>query len=95
MESWLVADRATLKKFFGQGFKENQLPALTTALDSVEKDRIYEALANSTKDCKTKAPYGKGEHSFKLLLCIDPHRVTAASPWAKRFVDELKNKMGA
>lgn len=94
MESWFIADRETLKKFFGQGFRENQLPAPGALLESVDKVRVYEALAKSTKDCKTKAPYGKAEHSFKLLAGIDPGKVTAASPWAKRFVDGLKNKMG-
>lgn len=44
---------------------------------------------------KSKAEYGKGEHSFPLLARIDPATVMAASPWAKRFVDELKKKVGA
>jgi hypothetical protein len=47
------------------------------------------------QNCKTKAEYGKGEHAFKLLASIDPAKVMAASPWARRFVDELKKKMGA
>ncbi len=46
-----------------------------------------------TKNCKTKAKYGKGEHSFKILATIDSQRVVNASPWAKRFVDETKKKM--
>ncbi len=40
--------------------------------------------------CQTKAPYGKGEHSFLLLLLVDPLKVADASPWAKRFLTELK-----
>ncbi len=95
MESWLIADPVTLKVFFGQGFRENQLPATTNSVESVAKAQVYSALANATKDCKTKAQYGKGEHSFKLLGKIDPAKVTAASPWARRFVSELKKKMGA
>jgi len=93
MESWFVADRACLKAFFGQGFKENQLPSLETTTDSIDKSTIYEALANATRSCKTKASYGKGEHSFRILMQIDPSKVTAASPWAKRFIDSLKTKM--
>jgi hypothetical protein len=46
-------------------------------------------------NCKTKAPYGKGEHSFKLLALIDPTKVANASPWANRFINELKKKMDA
>lgn len=95
MESWLIADPVTLTAFFGQGFRKNQLPATTTAVESVAKKRIYSALANATKDSKTKAQYGKGEHSFKLLGKIDPTKVTVACPWASRFVSELMKKMGA
>lgn len=94
MESWLLCDRATLKTFFRQGFQENQLPAAENAIEGVAKAQVYDGLAKATKSCKTKAQYGKGEHSFKLLARIDPAKVMAASPWAKRFVDELKKKMG-
>ncbi len=95
MESWLLADRETLKTFFGQGFKENQLPAAANPVESVAKAHIYQSLAKATADCKTKAQYGKGEHSFKLLALIDPAKVMDASPWAKRFVEAMKTKMGA
>lgn len=90
MESWLLADRATLKEFFGQGFKENQLPAAANPVESLAKIQIYQSLAKATADCKTKAQYGKGEHSFKLLALIDPAKIMDASPWAKRFVEAMK-----
>jgi hypothetical protein len=95
MESWLIADPAALKAFFGQGFRENQLPATANSVESVGKTQVYRALAKATKACKTKAQYGKGEHSFKLLGRIDPTKVTAACPWENRFVSELNKKMGA
>lgn len=95
MESWFLADRATLKTFFGQGFKENQLPSAANVVESMAKEQVYSSLANASNDCKTKVPYRKGEHSFRLLARIDPAKIAAASPWAKRFIDELKTKMGA
>lgn len=95
MESWLLADRDALKTFFGQGFKENQLPAAANPVESVAKQQIYRSLTQATSDCKIKTQYGKGEHSFKLLALIDPAKVTDASPWAKRFVEVMKAKMGA
>jgi hypothetical protein len=95
MESWLIADPAALKAFFGQGFRENKLPATASSVEQVATAQLYSALANATKDCKTMAQYGKGEHSFKLLGKIDAAKVTAACPWASRFVSELKKKMGA
>lgn len=93
MEAWLLADRKTLQEFFGQGFNIKALPAEGRSIESVDKEQLYRSLANATKSCKTKAPYGKGEHSFKLLALVSSDRVTAASPWAKRFVDVVRQKM--
>jgi hypothetical protein len=93
MESWFLADRDALKRFFGQGFQENQLPAIAHPVESVPKQQIYQSLSKSTHDCKTKSQYGKGMHSFKLIELIDPDKVTKASRWAKRFVDDLKKRM--
>ncbi len=44
-----------------------------------------------------KASQGDGwdRPQGKLLAKLDPAKVVAASPWAKRFVDILKQKMGA
>jgi hypothetical protein len=95
MESWFLADRETLASFFGQGFNGHQLPAVANPIEGIAKAQVYQSLANATKNCKTKAEYGKGEHSFKLLARIDPDKVTAASGWAKRFVAEVKDRMGA
>lgn len=94
MESWFLADQGTLKTYFGQGFNANALPAVANPIEGIAKTTVYNALQQATSNCKTKAPYGKGAHSFKLLVNIDPSKVTAASPWAKRFVDDLKKKMG-
>lgn len=95
MESWLLADRGVLKAFFGQGFRENQLPSPANPVETIAKAQLYHSFADATRDCKTKAPYGKGEHSFKLLALIDPGKVMDASPWARRFVEAIKTRMGA
>lgn len=93
MEAWLLTDRETLKVFFGQGFKENALPATANRVEGIGKQQIYDALAKATRDCKTKSAYGKGEHSFKLLAQVDPAKVVDASPWARRFVETLQARM--
>ncbi|MCK5323739.1 MAG: hypothetical protein KAJ45_06310 [Desulfobulbaceae bacterium] len=36
-----------------------------------------------------KGKYGKGSHSFDILENLDPQKVQNASPWAKRLIDEL------
>ena len=94
MESWFLADRGTLKSFFGQGFQETHLPATANPIEGIGKQQVYDALAKATADCKTKAQYGKGEHSFKILEQIDPNKVEEASPWAKRCMMVIKEEMG-
>jgi hypothetical protein len=94
MESWFLADRETLQDFFGNGFKVNSLPPKGNLIEKISKNQVYQSLSEATKDCKTKSPYGKGKHSFKLLASIDPQKITAASGWAKRFIEEMKRQMG-
>jgi hypothetical protein len=93
MESWFIADRETLKTFFGQDFNANALPALGNSIEAIDMVQIYQSLANATRNCEAKGQYGKGKHSFKILALIDPVKVTAASPWAERFVKTAKVKM--
>lgn len=90
MESWFLADWQTVQDFFGQGFNQSILP--TGRIEAIAKLDVYTALQNATHTCKTKAAYGKGAHSFKLLSLIDPAKVVAASPWANRLIDELAKR---
>lgn len=93
MENWFLADRETVKRFFGQGFHMNFLPAASRSIESVPKTEVYRALKKATSKSK-KGEYGKGNHSFKLLAEINPRLVAAASPWTNRFITELKKAMG-
>jgi Domain of unknown function (DUF4276) len=94
MESWFLADREALEKFFGQGFNSNALPTKGSEIEVQPKESVYKLLAAATIHCKTKSVYSKGKHSFDLLAEIDPAKVTDNSQWADRFVKALKNKMG-
>ena len=92
MESWFLADRKSMNEFFGQGFNEKALPQNIT-VEAVSKHDVYSGFQRASAGCKTKAPYGKGEHSFKILARVDPRKVCDASPWAKRFLDEVNRFM--
>lgn len=94
MESWFLADSKTLATFFGTGFDQSKLPSISLGVETIAKQLVYKALDQATAHCKTKASYGKGEHSFKILAAIDPEKVCAASPWAQRLVEVLKQEMG-
>ena len=92
MESWFIADRETLARFFGAGFDVRKLPR-SPKIEAVPKQVIYNSLHLATRGCDGKGEYHKGRHSFKLLACIDPGKVTSASDWAGRFVNILKARM--
>lgn len=93
MESWFLADREALRAFFGQNFNDNALPPSTKSLESIAKTEALEALKRASRSCLPKGQYDKGSHSFKLLAQIDPAKVTAASPWAKRLVKLFQKQM--
>lgn len=93
MEAWFLADRQTLKTFFGQKFLSDALPSETRGIESIAKQEVYECLARATWQCGTKGSYDKGKHSYELLRIIDSTKVIEASAWAKRFVDEVEREM--
>lgn len=95
MENWFLADHGALKSCFGQGFSEGALPASEDSVERISKKSVYAALGAATKNSKIKGAYSKGSHSFKLLAETDPSKVMAASPWARRFIEELAKKMSA
>jgi len=92
MENWFLADRETLTRFFGKGFRANALPAASKPVEEVNKEEAFAALKKATHECGNKK-YSKGTLAFKLLKEIDPAKVTQASPWAQRFVAALQKKM--
>lgn len=94
MESWLLSDRETLKKYYGKNFKENALPNEAVSIETLTKDQIYKSLEQATQGTQ-KGKYSKGGHSFDLLEKIDPQKVIEKSPWAKRFIECLRDEMRA
>ncbi|OQX10416.1 MAG: hypothetical protein BWK73_20415 [Thiothrix lacustris] len=91
MEAWLIADRNMLQNHFGGKFDIKKIPVTNPSgshkLESIPKQQLEELLNKALIKCEKK--YHKGDHSFDLLSKISPDIVIAASPWAKRFFDEL------
>ena len=88
MESWFLADREELARFFGHGFSMNSLPQ-SPRIEHIPKQDVENGLKNATKGTR-KRRYNKGSHSFAILAKIDPEKVMAASPYARRLVTTLK-----
>jgi hypothetical protein len=88
METWFLADREALKKFFHDCWRDNAVPQWPD-LEAVPKETIFEKLAQATAGCGKRA-YAKGKRSFEILKVIDPAIVEARCPGAKRLLDRLR-----
>lgn len=88
MESWFLADLAVLAEYYGSGFRVNVIPQRSD-IEEVPKSDVSDKLEQATRGT-SKGRYHKGRHSFELLRRIDPAKVMDASPYAKRFVNSLK-----
>ena len=93
MESWFLADRSTLLQYFGDGFRENSLPSRTD-VENIPKKDVLRSLNAATRQSK-KGKYDKGRHAFAILGRLNPERVTAGSPSAKRLETTLLSKASA
>lgn len=93
MEAWFLADQDSLAAFFGKGFNRKALPDRTD-VENIAKDDLFDKLKRATRHCIPKGEYGKGRHSFTILARINPGKVMAASPHAKRLVETLRRQAG-
>lgn len=89
MELWFLADKDGLKKFFGTGFNAGRL-LQTTSLESIDKIILYDGLKKATKNTN-KGEYGKGQYSFKILICLDARKMENYGEYSKEFFEYLRN----
>ena len=87
MESWFLADRETLREFFGPAFQESALPR-NPNVEQIAKQDVIDGLVRATRNT-TKGPYKKGIQSYEILEKLDPAKVRQFSPYADRFINAL------
>jgi Domain of unknown function (DUF4276) len=87
METWIVADKDALERYYGQHFLKSALPSAIN-LESVPKANVAISLDNATKKTQ-KGKYQKIKHSKHLLEKIDPAIVMARCPHFARFQKKL------
>ncbi len=87
METWLLADRAALRDYFGPSFRENRLPSQYN-LEDIAKETVMQSLERATVDCNKQ--YAKGAVSFEILGQINPDAVSERCPRAKALFDCLR-----
>ena len=85
MEAWIVADSAALSRYYGQGFRANELAA---NLETVPKADVERSLREATKGTQ-KGRYHKIRHASDLLKLIDVESVKARCDHCQRLFDNL------
>ena len=94
MESWFLADKEALWEYYGQGFRADIIPQYNqyNNVEKVYKDDVLDKLRRATRDT-TKGSYSKGSHSFNILATLNPDKIKQASPYAKRFLEQLDKQL--
>ena len=69
METWIVADRLTLKEHYVDDLQESALPSLVDLEQQLRHD-VQEKLIHATRDCSNS--YKKGKRSFEILGKLMP-----------------------
>jgi hypothetical protein len=87
METWLLADRGLLRRYFGSALRENHLRPWPR-LEDVPKRTVLDALHKATRGCPT--PYAKGKISYELLRELNPRIVEEACPQASALLKHLR-----
>ena len=83
METWIAADVAALRRYYGSGFEPNQLPR-RPLLEDVPKADLARALDRATA-ATSKGAYHKIRHASDLLARIDPEAVKQRCPHFDRL----------
>lgn len=90
MESWIVADRETLKKHYGHKLQENALPS-TNDLEGRPRGEVQDNLEHATRRCSNA--YKKGKRSFVVLGELNPQALEHSLPSFGRAKRILKKRL--
>ena len=87
METWFLADRTALRRYFGSGFRNSALRQWAH-LETVSKVTVFQVLSRATAGCTKR--YEKGRISFELLARVDPVLIENACPHARALPGRLR-----
>lgn len=90
METWISADRETLKRHYGNDLQESALPPLQS-IENTNRQTILQKLEHASRNCSSA--YEKGKHSFALLGRLNPDVLEAKLQGFKRLVRILNEKL--
>ncbi|MDA0839478.1 MAG: DUF4276 family protein [Planctomycetota bacterium] len=90
METWIVADRETLRKHYGHKLQETALPP-TNDLESRDRAVVQDKLKQATRNCSNA--YKKGKRSFLVIGELNPVALVPLLPSFARAKKVLKEKL--
>ena len=90
METWIVADRETLRAHYEHKLNERQLPP-TEQLESRHRHEVQKQLERATE--ATSKPYRKGKRSFELLAKLNPEALAPLLPSFRRAMAILQQQL--
>ena len=89
MESWFLADKDALARYYGQSFQANHLPQ-NPNVEQVLANDVIRRLEDATRRTQ-KETYHKTLHAPDLLAQIDSDKVRNAAPNCRRLFTALEN----
>ena len=90
METWIIADRETLKSHYGDNLNEATLPSLNN-IEKKDRHFIQQALEMATKYCSNS--YKKGKRSFVILGKLSPEALRKNLTSFNRMEEILKERL--
>jgi hypothetical protein len=90
METWIAADRKTLREHYGSELQESALPPLNR-LEERNRHDVQEKLKHATRNCRNA--YEKGKESYIILGKLDPTMLRQHLPSFVRVQRILDDKL--
>ena len=87
METWIMADLAALRTYFGARLNENPLLS-TKDLEIRHRQAVQDSLVAATRNCSKT--YTKGERSFEVLAELNPETLRAHLPHFVALITALE-----
>ena len=82
-EAWLIADRETLREYYGREFHEDALPA-NPNVEEIDKRTLFDSLKRATRHT-SKGAYHKTRHAPMLLERVRPGEVRSRATFCDRL----------
>ena len=90
METWIVADRETLKQHYGHKLQESALPP-SHDLERRGHAEVHDELEHATRNCSNA--YKKGKRSFVVVGELNPAALAPLLPSFARIKKILQEKL--